>query len=817
MHERIDALVEAAAAGPVAPPASDADFVRRAYLDLIGTIPDAAAARAFLDDPSPTSARRWSTALLARPQFARQMARVFDVLLMERRADKGVTGAEWQEYLRQRFAEGKPLDQLCREILAADGVDPALRPAAKFYLDRDGDANLLARDIGRLFFGRDLQCAQCHDHPLVADYLQSEYYGLLAFVGRGVLFTDDKAKTTYYAENADGEVNYKSVFTGDTRDHVVPKVPLGAPISEPLLTKEEQYVVAPAKGVRGVPKYSRRAQLASVATGGTSTAFNRNWANRLWAQMMGRGLVHPLDMQHSGNPSVQSRLLALLADELVRMKFDTRAFLRELALTRAYARTSETAPAGELKFDAAAAGTALAAAEAEGEKLKAEIPGLEAATSAASTAAGAAYEKFSQAATAHDAAQKARGEAKKASDDVSVALAAAIKDVAAKEDVHKALVEARDKAQAAVAKLPDDKPLAEAAAQFKARAETFEGQLAAARKLVVDKTAEVQAASLKLAEADKNGAGAAAVLTLARGELEKADAAGREALDKHRAAMARQAELAALGADLKAAIAAQAQVAAVAGSRASAQAAAEALASAKSEGTVTAEQMAELEAAAKTASDKEAADRAALDAAAAALDDRSTVRFALAPLKALSPEQLAWATMQAVGLVDGQRGAGRASAKRYRSGGRRAGRGAAGAPGAAARSAGRRKAARQHPDVRLAVRAAAGTGGRVSADRAAGAVSDQRRGGQRLAQSGRQQPGRATGEDRGPQGRGRRAVLERAHAAAQRRRTSPSGRRLGRGQGRSGGDGQATGLVAAGVERISIQSLAGWIHPRLGG
>ena len=63
--------------------------------------------------------------------------------------------------------------------------------------------------------------------------------------------------------------------------------------------------------------------------------------------------------------------------------------------------------------------------------------------------------------------------------------------------------------------------------------------------------------------------------------------------------------------------------------------------------------------------------------------------------------------------------------------------------------------------------------------------------GQRLAQSGRQQPGRATGEDRGPQGRGRRAVLERAHAAAQRRRTSPSGRRLGSGQGRSGGDGQA--------------------------
>ena len=85
------------------------------------------------------------------------------------------------------------------------------------------------------------------------------------------------------------------------------------------------------------PKYSRRAQLAALATDGTNAAFNRNLANRLWAQMMGRGLVHPLDMQHSGNPAVQSQLLALLADELVRMKFDAKAFLRELAL---YARLS---------------------------------------------------------------------------------------------------------------------------------------------------------------------------------------------------------------------------------------------------------------------------------------------------------------------------------------------------------------------------------------------------------------------------------------------------------------------------------------------
>ena len=77
---------------------------------------------------------------------------------------------------------------------------PRLRPAVKFYLDRDGDPDLLARDVGRLFFGRDLQCAQCHDHPLVDDYLQADYYGLKAFVNRGVLFDDAKEKKVYYAE-----------------------------------------------------------------------------------------------------------------------------------------------------------------------------------------------------------------------------------------------------------------------------------------------------------------------------------------------------------------------------------------------------------------------------------------------------------------------------------------------------------------------------------------------------------------------------------------------------------------------------------------
>ncbi len=227
LHERIDALVESTSLGPVAPLASDAEFLRRVYLDLVGTIPDAPTARAFLDDSDPQKRARLIDRLLAAPRFVRHIEQTLDVMWMERRRDKGIGDATWQAYLRQSIAEGKPLNQLVREILAADGADPELRPAAKFYLDRDGEPNLLARDVGRLFFGRDLQCAQCHDHPLVDDYLQSEYYGLMAFVNRGSVFTDAKEKKVYFAELGEGEVSFKSVFTGNSRDRVLPKLPAG--------------------------------------------------------------------------------------------------------------------------------------------------------------------------------------------------------------------------------------------------------------------------------------------------------------------------------------------------------------------------------------------------------------------------------------------------------------------------------------------------------------------------------------------------------------------------------------------------------------
>jgi hypothetical protein len=343
LHERIDQAIEEGRldfAKTAAPVANDAEFLRRITLDLTGTIPTAAQARAFLADRSPARRQQLIDRLLASPEYARHMQDVFDTLLMERRPDRFVPRAQWQEYLRASFAANKPWDQLAREILSADGSDPKLRPAAKFFLDRGGDAHVLTRDVGRLFLGMNLQCAQCHDHPLVDAYKQDHYYGIYAFLSRTYLF--NQKGLMVLAEKADGEVTFQSVFdpTKLTKS-TGPRLPGGKPVAEPKFTKGQEFATPPANGVRPVPRFSRRAQLAPLVVSPDNVRFRRTIANRLWALMMGRGLVHPVDWDHAGNPPSHPKLLALLADEFAAMKFDVKAFLRELALSKTYQRSSE--------------------------------------------------------------------------------------------------------------------------------------------------------------------------------------------------------------------------------------------------------------------------------------------------------------------------------------------------------------------------------------------------------------------------------------------------------------------------------------------
>src|ERR1051325_2330729 len=225
LHQRIDQQIDKNLKEKSAPRSSDAEFLRRVALHLTGIIPSSEETRAFLADRSADKRRKLVDKLLASEDYALHMANLFDALLMDRRPDKHIKRPEWQEFLRSSFAANKPYDRLVREILSADGTDPKKRAAAKFYLDRDGEPNVLTRDISRLFLGMNLQCAQCHDHPLVDAYKQDHYYGILAFLNRSYVFTDRAAKISFYAEKAEGDVTFQSVFVPKVTKNTPPRLP----------------------------------------------------------------------------------------------------------------------------------------------------------------------------------------------------------------------------------------------------------------------------------------------------------------------------------------------------------------------------------------------------------------------------------------------------------------------------------------------------------------------------------------------------------------------------------------------------------------
>ena len=342
LHQRIDAAIgigDAEFERVAADHAGDATFARRVYLDISGMIPSADQARQFVADKSTGKREKLIDHLLSSPQYPRRMQYVFDTMLMERRPDKHVTADEWRDYLLRSFAQNKPWDQLVTELLTADGADETTRPAAKFLLDREMKIDDVTRDLGRIFLGRDLQCAQCHNHPNIDDYLQRHYYGISAFLNRSYLFTDPKSEQASIGEKADGNVTFTSVFTSESGE--TPPRLLDLPPVEDPLDASELYTVKPEKEVRSVPVYSRRLQLAVAMTDPANVAFRRNIANRLWAMMLGRGIVEPVDMWHEDNPPSHPALLDLLADALAEHQYDIRYLLREIALTKTYQRSSQ--------------------------------------------------------------------------------------------------------------------------------------------------------------------------------------------------------------------------------------------------------------------------------------------------------------------------------------------------------------------------------------------------------------------------------------------------------------------------------------------
>ena len=269
------------------------------------------------------------------------MADLFHVILMERRGDEPA----WQAWLEKSFAENKPWNQFVYQVLNADADDEENRAAAYFMskrLEKYGqnpvDYPGLVRDIGRLFLGQDLQCAECHDHLFIDDYKQLDFQGLFAvykntFVRRDVKFpaVGEKAMTA--------PVEFVSVFD-PTQRKTGPRIPGGTAFSIPQPKPKESPPPKKKQPVPPRPEWSAVELLAKEFTRPENRQFARTTVNRVWYVLLGRGLVHPVDLDHSDNPPSHPKLLDLLTDEFIAHDYDLKWLTREIVLSRTWQRSS---------------------------------------------------------------------------------------------------------------------------------------------------------------------------------------------------------------------------------------------------------------------------------------------------------------------------------------------------------------------------------------------------------------------------------------------------------------------------------------------
>ncbi len=360
---RVDALIEAKATAdnvPLSPPADDAEFLRRVTLDLAGTLPTAAETKAFLADTDAKKRDKRIAALLAAPSYAERMTDQFHVALMERLGDN----PEWTAYLKKSFAANAPWDAMARDMLRADARTPDKLGAAFFlskrlenYGQNPVDHSALTRDVGRLFLGKNFQCCECHDHLVVEEYKQQHFQGLHAFFRNLTLV--NAAKLQVGEKVTADKLGFASVFT-KVQMTTAPALPGGKMLDIPTFPKGQEFAEPPDRKTNspGVPKFSTLAAAADLIPRADNRDFTRNIVNRVWFALMGRGLVHPLDLQHAANPGSHPELLDLLATEFAAKRFDLKWLIGELVRTKTYQRASRL-PAGAERADPWYFGTAI--------------------------------------------------------------------------------------------------------------------------------------------------------------------------------------------------------------------------------------------------------------------------------------------------------------------------------------------------------------------------------------------------------------------------------------------------------------------------
>lgn len=339
----VDAFRNASKIAP-APLADDATIIRRLTLDLLGRIPVTAETAEYLANQDVDKKTKLVDRQLASPGFVRHQATELHALLLAEEAGrKGVRKTALREYLLASLQQNRGWDKIFRELLLPDEANPQMKGAGEFLKSRVKDLNKLTIDVSTIFFGVNVSCTQCHDHPHVQEWKQDHFYGMKSFFARtvdigGFLAERDFGVVKYIPNKAQEKVAPVMFLTGKALD--VPG--MKEPTKEEKKKEQERLDAGKkAKKAPAPPQFSLRAKLVETALEpGQRDFLARAIVNRLWHRHFGRGLVMPLDQLHTENPASHPELLQWLARDFIAHGYDLRRTIRGIVLSNAYARSS---------------------------------------------------------------------------------------------------------------------------------------------------------------------------------------------------------------------------------------------------------------------------------------------------------------------------------------------------------------------------------------------------------------------------------------------------------------------------------------------
>lgn len=302
----------------------DSEFIRRAYLDLVGVIPTAANVTEFLESKDANKRAKLIDKLLEDPRFGVYQGEQMAILMVPRESNnRALSQKPLEKWLAEQFNTNVPMDKMVYDLITVTGeIDK--NPAGTYFV-ANPTVDKITDNVSRMFLGIQLQCAQCHNHPFT-DWKQTEYWAMAAF------FMKTRANGTPQ------QAAKKGVTLAINETNKAPNKKNGLP---------ESAKIVPAKFLQGEqPKLNAsepyRPTLAKWMVSADNKFFAKAMVNRFWYQMFGRGIVNPVDDMHDDNAPTHPELLATLTEQFKLHKFDAKYIVRAICNSEVYQRSSVT-------------------------------------------------------------------------------------------------------------------------------------------------------------------------------------------------------------------------------------------------------------------------------------------------------------------------------------------------------------------------------------------------------------------------------------------------------------------------------------------